>query len=124
MISRAGTTGQRPEGCWYTATMKVVLPPEVQHDGIRTLRSLLTGLRASKDCSDCHLFEDIDEEGAFQLIERWSSLSALHRHLRSDSFRRLLAVMDLSAKTPEFRVETVTHTEGVDLLALIRGLDE
>lgn len=124
MISMASPTGQPREGCWYTATMKVVLPPEVQHDGIRTLRSLLTGLRTSKDCSDCHIFEDIDEEGAFQLTERWSSLSALHRHLRSDGFLKLLAVMDLSAKTPEFRVETVTNTEGVDLLALIRGLDE
>ena len=124
MISRADMTGQAPESRWYTATMKVVLPPEVQDDCIRTLRSLLAGVRAYKDCSDCHIFEDIDEEGAFQLIERWSSLSALHRHLRSDSFRRLLAVMDHSAKTPEFRVETVTYTEGVDLLALIRGLDE
>jgi quinol monooxygenase YgiN len=124
VISRAGTDGQQRKGCWYTATMKVVLPPEVQQDGIRTLRSLVMGLRASKDCSECHIFEDIDEEGAFQLTERWSSLSALHRHLRSDGFRRLLAVMDLSARTPEFRVETVSHTEGVDLLALIRGLDE
>jgi quinol monooxygenase YgiN len=105
----------------FTATVRFVLPQEARAEGIRALRAFVAPLYVRPDCAGCSLLQDLQEEGAFLLVERWRSVEGLQRHLRSDPFRKLLAVMDMAERAPEFRLERVEWVEGIDLLALIRG---
>ena len=107
----------------FTATMRFVLPPELRGEALRTLRSFGGSLCVRSACTGYDILQDLEEEGAYLLVERWGSIEGLQRHIRSEGFRRLLDLMDMSERRPEFRLEQVQPVEGVDLLTLIRGIE-
>ena len=107
----------------FTATMRFVLPAEHRGEALRMLRSFGGSLCLRPACTGFDLLEDLQEEGAYMLVERWSSIEGLQRHIRSDGFRRLLDVMDMAERRPEFRLEETRPVEGIELLTLIRGID-
>jgi hypothetical protein len=60
------------------------------------------------------------------LLEEWTSPEALYSHIRSDDFRKVLALMDLAATAPDLSFLTVSSAKGFDLVAELRqkGKDE
>ena len=49
-------------------------------------------------------------------IERWVDEGSLLRHMRSRDFRAILAVVELSAKSPDLRFDWITGTRGLDYI--------
>lgn len=107
----------------FTATMRFVLSPERRMEGLRALRAFVGPLSVRPACSGYSILQDVEEEGAYLLVERWRSIEALQRHIQSDNFRKLLALMEMAEGRPEFRVESVQPVEGIELLTLIRGVE-
>jgi quinol monooxygenase YgiN len=54
-------------------------------------------------------------------MEQWRSEGDLHRRIRSEDFKAVLALMDLSEAPPEFRIHTISESQAMDSLATIRG---
>ena len=87
-------------------------------------KMIIAGFSAYSQIIDWARFREIaDEVGAYLLVERWRSIEGLQRHIRSEGFRRLLDLMDMAERRPEFRLEQVRPVEGIDLLTLIRGIE-
>ena len=88
---------------------------------LRALRVLAPPTRARPGCLGAHLLQEVDNRNAITWIEEWDSEDALRQHIRSDEYRTLLAVVDMSVREPEVRFHTVAKTAGMELIASFRN---
>lgn len=98
------------------ATLKMIVQPERRSDLLETMRGMLEPARVERGCLSYHLYEDVEDRNAFVLVEEWESQEDLESHIRTDSQRQLLTLMDLLSEQPELRFNTVSHTAGMDLI--------
>ena len=103
------------------ATVTIAVTP-VQRDGVLdVLRSLMHPMRVEPGCLDCRLYEDVTTEGVFTLVEDWATPEEFERHLRTEAYRLLLMVMELSAVAPQVRFHVVSRTMGMETIHAARG---
>jgi quinol monooxygenase YgiN len=97
-------------------TLKITPAPDRRADILEVFRTIQGPVLAQPGCIACHIYEQEGPERAVVLVERWESQSALEAHIRSETYRRILGAMELSGAPPEVRFESVTATEGMDLI--------
>ena len=97
-------------------TLRMNVRPERRSDLLETMRGMLEPARVERGCLSYCLYEDVEDRNTFILLEEWATQEDLERHIRTDNQRRLLALMDLLSEQPELRFNTVSHTEGMDLI--------
>jgi quinol monooxygenase YgiN len=74
---------------------------------IEALRAATSGAGLEPGCRSSSSWTDVDDSPSVLLLEEWDTPEALERHMRTAVFRRLLAVLELSASPPE-----VTYVDG------------
>jgi quinol monooxygenase YgiN len=77
--------------------------------------------RAQLKCISCQLYQDVEDAELVSFIQEWESQEALNDHIRSDDYRKVLAVMELASEPPEIKFITAVKTEGLELIEEIRG---
>ena len=97
-------------------TLTLQPAPERHDDVLEVLRSIQGPVLAQPGCAACDIYEEQGPEQAVVLVERWESQAALEAHLRSDTYRRILGAIELSGSPPEIRFDSVSATEGMDLI--------
>jgi quinol monooxygenase YgiN len=55
-------------------------------------------------------------------VEDWQTEEDLQRHIRSDDYRKFLALIDLSSEPPELTFHRVSETFGIEYLSRVRSL--
>ena len=90
---------------------------------IEILRSVQDLTRPLRGCSACWLSENDFLHNDVRYVEQWESEPALHDHIRSDMYRRVLAAMELSKKPPEVRFYFSSENKGFELIENIRRKD-
>jgi quinol monooxygenase YgiN len=99
----------------------MVLLPPAREDALQVLRSLLGPVRSHPGCLATRLMRDEQDEGVLTWVEHWQTREDHERHIRSDAFRRLLAVMDLAAEPPVLEVDDVRRRQGFEVVAQVLG---
>ena len=102
------------------ATLRMVVPPGRRDEILHALRWLAGPVRAHRGCAGCRILRDLDDDNALVLVEEWTSRQALERHLRSDDYRRLLALAELAVERPEIHFDHVAERRGLDLVVEVR----
>ncbi len=102
------------------STLKLFPRGRESSEMIRILRSVRDLTQTLPDCLGCWLDEGGYLRGPLVYVEQWESSEALHNHLRSDLYNRLLVAMELSAKPPELCFHYVSETKGMELVQGIR----
>ena len=97
-------------------TVRILPPPDRRADVLEVLRSVQGPVRAQPGCIACDIYEEVGLEPAILFIERWDSGAALETHLRSETYRRILAAIELSGLQPDVRFEHVSATDGMELI--------
>ena len=106
------------------ASLRIVAPPEKRDDILRAFRSLLGPTRVAPGCLRCHVCVDMEDENAIIYVEEWQATEDLERRLRSDQYRRVLAMIETSTEAPELRYNTISETTGLEYLAAVRGVHD
>jgi quinol monooxygenase YgiN len=104
-------------------TLRMIVRPERRRDLLETMRGTLEPVRVERGCLSYRFYEDVENRNAFVLLEEWATQEDLESHIRTDNQRRLLALMDLLSEQPELRFNTVSHTEGMDLIENVLKTD-
>ena len=105
------------------ASLRIVAPAERRDEIVQSFRSLLEPTRVKHGCLSCRFFQDVSDENTLTYVEEWQTQEDLERHLRSEQYRRHLALIDLSAAPPELKFHTVPETSGIEYLTAVRALD-
>jgi quinol monooxygenase YgiN len=73
----------------------------------QTLQALIEPTREKKGCLAHNVFQDLENDNGFSLIEMWNSREGLDDHLRSDQFTVLMGARSLLRRPPEITVSEV-----------------
>jgi quinol monooxygenase YgiN len=103
------------------AMVTIVSPPGQRQGFAQALRSIVGPTRVEPGCLYCHLFEDVESDGSFTLVESWVSPAEFERRLRSKSYRQLLLLMELSPEPPLIQFHSVGSTAGMDAIHRARS---
>jgi quinol monooxygenase YgiN len=103
------------------SVVAILSPPGRRKAFAQALRSLVGPTRVEPGCLSCHLYEDIETPGAFALVEDWVSPADFERRLRSEAYRQLLLLMELSPEAPVIQFHTVSCTTGIDAILAARA---
>ena len=102
-------------------TVRIVPTPPRREEVLEVLQSVQGPVRAEAGCVSCDIYEEQGADRAIVLVERWASEASLETHLRSEAYRRILCAMELSGGQPDVRFESVTASEGIELIERSRG---
>jgi quinol monooxygenase YgiN len=88
---------------------------------------LLGALRAQRaqtagifGCLEFSILAGVEPPGALVVFQQWEEERYLQRYLRSDSFKRVLEMMELSVATPELHFYEVQACTGLETVANAR----
>ena len=102
-------------------SLKVVLPAKRRPEALRIIRSLLGPVSAAPGCLNCGFYTDAQDENVLCYVEDWETEKDLQRHIRSDDYRKFLALIDLSSEPPDLKFHKVAQTFGIEYLSLVRS---
>lgn len=54
------------------------------------------------------------------LYKKWESWEALDKYIRSDEYKKILAMMELASEPPEIKFVESLKTDGMELIQEIR----
>ena len=100
------------------------LSPSLKSRGqlIEILRSVVDLTRPCPGCLGCWLSEEDSLNNHVVYAEQWETEEALHDHIRSDLYLRLLSAVELSQSPPEVNFYYSTQTKGLELVETVRRL--
>ena len=97
-------------------TLRMTVRPDKRQDFKESIRGMLEPTRVERGCISYCLYEDIENKNTFTLLEEWKTRDDLEKHVRTDNYRRLLALMDFLSEPYELRFSTVSQTAEMDLM--------
>ena len=101
--------------------LKMDVRPEKSLELKQTLLALLDSLRKENGCLNQHLYQDIENENAFSVIQMWRSQKDLDEHFQSDTFSLLIGNQYLLSRPQEITISEVSAPSGwQDLETLLR----
>jgi quinol monooxygenase YgiN len=103
-------------------SMQIVTPDERRTALLRTLGSMLGPTRVAPGCLDARLYADLDRRRTLLLVEDWETREQFERNLDMAKLSAIVAAIELSSEAPVVRIDAVEREEGVDALALHRGV--
>jgi quinol monooxygenase YgiN len=87
---------------------------------LEILISVAGHTRLTVGCTGCMVCEERGDGNAVLYLERWRSREALHRHVRSDLYIRVLHAMDLASEPPESSFYEISGEKGLELIQELR----
>lgn len=85
------------------------------------LSFLLGPTRVESGCLSSQLYQDSANPNAFQFECLWMTEEDLVRHLRSEIYRQLLILMELSAEEPIVQFHKISETCGMEFIHTVRN---
>ena len=103
--------------------LRVVFASKKQQEEALKILRLLTGpTQVQPGCLVCEVFQQESTQKPLRvcLLEKWETQERLEQHIRSEQFRKVLAVMDLACEPPEIEFDTVSESGGMEIIQALR----
>lgn len=103
------------------STTKIVTEPSDKEKILEILFSVKGPTEGKPGCIRCSIYLDLQNEHVIVYEEVWRSKEDLFYHIRSDLYRSILAVMDMSSEPPGVAFSTISSTTGMELIKSALG---
>lgn len=90
----------------------------------KTLAILASVARQTKLIHGCTVCEDSGQGKATLYLETWGSREALHRHVPSGLYIRVLHAMGLAREPPEISFYEISGEKGLELIQELRDQEQ
>jgi quinol monooxygenase YgiN len=94
---------------------------EKRKEVLQTLLSTIEAIRQEKGCRRYQIFQNIENENVFSLVQEWETREDMEHHMKSDRFSVLLGTKILLNEQQDIQIHTVFHTEGNGIVNAVRG---
>ena len=102
--------------------LRMKVRPGNRDELLRVIRRMLEPTRVEQGCLGFRVYQDIEDRNVYTFIEEWESSEDLEAHILTESYRELLAVMDLLlAEPPQLDIHTVSQTAGIEFIEAVLG---
>ena len=96
--------------------LRVQVAPDRREEVIAILVSVVGPTEGQPGCLGCRILQNQEDTEQITFTEEWASEAQLKRHVQSDLFRRILTVMDLSSREPQFSLVTISKQLGLETI--------
>jgi quinol monooxygenase YgiN len=103
------------------AVIQIAPIPEKRAEILQILGSIKGPVQALRDCLECRVCQEESGEGMIVYLEQWQSWEAFMRHLRSETYAKILEAIELSREMPSVAFFEVSSIKGMDLLNAVRS---
>ena len=103
------------------STIRMAIPAEKHSDALRILRSIAMQSRDNPGCLNYHICRDIEDDNVLMLQGNWKNEEDLGLHIRSNEYRNLLLILEMSLEQPEVRFDTISNSTGIETIEKIRS---
>ena len=105
----------------HTVTLRIKVPRDQRNNFLDAARRVVGRTVAEPGCISCRFYQDINDPDAVFLVEEWKTREELDKRFESQEYRVVLSLLDMSTKTPEFKISTISKTEGLEALEAVRA---
>lgn len=98
------------------ATLRMTAPPDKRDEFLRALRLLMGPVGVESGCLSCHVYRNAESENELIITQEWATQADLDHHLRTDDFRKVLIMLELSSEPPDICFHTIIHTAGIEVI--------
>jgi quinol monooxygenase YgiN len=102
-------------------TLRIKVPGNRRKEFLDSARLIIGPTKVQAGCISCKIYQDLDDPDAVLLAEEWASRANLDEHIKSDSFRIVLSLMEISENAPEVELNTISKTEGLEAIEALRS---
>ena len=102
-------------------TLRIKVPGNRRKDFLDSARLTIGPTKVQLGCIGCEFYQDLNDPDAVLYVQEWESRANLDDHIKSDSFRIVLSLMELSVETPEIKLNTISQTEGLEAIEALRS---
>ncbi len=104
------------------ATIRILISAKRRGEVLEILTSLAERARFEPGCIACRVYQDVEVEPVIMLDQLWKSKEDLEGHLRSEEFRRVLLLLEMSPEPPEIRFDEISCSTGVETIEKARSV--
>lgn len=102
-------------------TLGIRVTPQNKGHAVQVILPTLGPTRTEPGCVSCDLYQSTEDDMRLTVMEQWDSFANLERHIRSDRYRKILAWLEMSTEAPEIRFDTVSGSQGLEMIKTVRG---
>jgi quinol monooxygenase YgiN len=95
-------------------TLRMTVRPEERDGFLKAIRGMLEPTRVEQGCTSFYFCRDIEDDNTFTLVEEWETSADFDNHIRRDSYKKLLALMELLTGPPEIKINIVSQRSGLE----------
>ena len=101
-------------------SLKVWFSKNNYSTALSNLNALIAPTRVQPGCISCHVYEGLENNPPIFFVEEWEDEEQLRHYMRSEDFKVIIEMIELSETKPEFKLNTVLGSIGLDSLAQFR----
>ena len=101
--------------------IKMSALPEKRLELKQTLQALTESTRRETGCLSHSVFQDIENDNRFSLVQTWENQAVLDNHLRSDEFTVLMGARSRLSQSAEIMMNEVSCSLGWEAVEAIRS---
>jgi quinol monooxygenase YgiN len=101
--------------------LRIIVFPEKQKAALELMDSLIGPMHIIPGCIRYCMYQDLENENRLSIEQEWKSEAALHRFIRSNTYLKILALIELSSQPPEILFKTTSKIGGIEVVEAVRG---
>ena len=102
-------------------TLRIKIPAKQRKDFLDSARLFIGPTKVQPGCISCEFYQDLNDPDAILFLEEWQSRENLEHHIKSEPYRIILSLMELSEEAPELKLNTISKTEGLEAIGALRS---
>ena len=102
-------------------TLLFKVPGERRKDFLDSARLIVGPTKVLPGCTSCGFYQNLNDPDTVLFVEEWESRESLDRHIKSESYRIILSLLELSGEPPKIKINTVSKTEGLEAIEALRS---
>lgn len=100
-------------------SLKIKIVPEIYPTVIQNLNAIVAPTLVQPGCLECAVLQEAEDQTSILFIERWNDEEQMLKHLHSEDFKVILAMMELSEINPEFSIQAISGIRDIEDLTKI-----
>ena len=104
-------------------SVRIAVMPATCEQLLRALVAWAGPTAVESGCLSCKIFQEHCAPQAYCYQAQWRTQEDLLRHIRTEHYKKLLALMELGTTPPLVEFHTVTDTKGMALIERTRSSD-
>ena len=101
-------------------TIKMLALPAKRKELLQTLEAIVDRVRSETGCVNANLYQDLENDREFMLVEKWRDKQNLENYIRSDSFSVLLGADGLLDHSAEIKIYPLSRPSGMEAVLEMR----